>query len=149
MLNLSIHKVKIFFLTLIIFSSTSCMVETAVDTSYSPTVVGYAAARKNSSAQSGQGDALASSAYRVQNPRKVPVIVNDPFAQSIQRFNPSFASQNALRTYSAEQIYNNRSYGSLANSEQDFIRQDVLMQNNSPAYPAPTFGQNIYTPYGR
>lgn len=88
----------------------------------------------------------------VQNPNNVPVIINDPFAVSNSIANNAVATTGLggnVYVNTPQGVIRSNPYGSLANSENNVIVPNVMMQNSTgfTPYQQPTFGSNSYRPY--
>jgi hypothetical protein len=132
---------------------TSCY-QDLVERNYSSSTPGYASPlteKKNPRKRSNQF-VDTNSRFRSQDPNNVPVIVNDPFAAGV---NAPVLSSNSINSYNRMPVNRNMPqqqtgpYGSLSNAENPMIRGNILIQNNSPIYPQPSFGSNIYSPVRR
>lgn len=153
-----IYKSTYFFLITIFLATLQACGMQSLSEVYQPTTPGYEAARAADFRKSINNNRITNIATGtpVQNPNNVPVIINDPYAISRELANSSPATSglggnvfiqgpNGLVPSNS---YNNP-YGSLANTENQIITPNVLMQNsNNPRpYQRPSFGSNYYRPY--
>lgn len=141
---------------LVIFASLlslqACEMQPLSETEYQPTTAGYEDVRNNQQRRS--INIASGNNNAVQNPSNVPVIINDPFAISRSlSANPVPNSGLGNNVYvSSPQglvpVQAGNPYGSLANTEDQVIEPNVLINNSAynPNYQRPSFGSNIYSP---
>lgn len=127
-----------------ILASTSCAPLPLAENNYSASTPGYEQAKIKHNISQRRQIIAQSTAPQVQNPKKIPVIINDPFALG----HSLATAQGNGQQYGQQR---QQPYGSLANSEQHIIKPNIF--TNTPSAPnyyrPPTFGSNSYSPVRR
>ncbi len=116
-----------------------------VDSEYKTTVAGYERGKQTDDSAIFGVRNDTSPARKIAN--NVPVIVTDPMALSRgYPQQPTVAYGSNVYSPIAPAAYGSNAYGSLGTAQPGVIGSNVLMQNASPVYNQPAFGNNTYSP---